>query len=296
MLVSDEENSVGILRMLDCGGNSAFNDINKKMNDTPHSIDVINQIIVENKEQVRETLKKHEFTDEEIENILEHTHCNAPEDFLITSRDMIGKAGVWAHFGSWDFKKAYLSQEHKKMNKDEIIKKFKDDYDIEDSTTMAWINELESFDGQQDRINMWIAPWPGYISGLDRCQNQGDTLVCVFSQGNNQIPITVDFDNNKAFVSTSDGIMVPTKVAFLEGNSFNLIENTNKTLGIGMVLKKEGDNVYAMFMAPELTGSMFTRLFFFDGIGLNSFEKFYDTTDVYGNKIITWKVIWNKEG
>ena len=45
-------------------------------------------------------------------------------------------------------------------------------------------------------------------------------------------------------------------------------------------------------MDPALTGSMFTRLFYFDGAGLDKFEKFNDVTDVTGQRIITWKVKW----
>jgi dolichyl-phosphooligosaccharide-protein glycotransferase len=294
LLTSDENVSRGILRMLDCGGNNAFNEINSKINDTPHSINILNSIIVERKGDAEKILSKHGFSPDEIKNVLRYSHCDAPENFLITSEDMIGKGGVWAHFGSWNFMKSYMSSVISTMPEQEIIKKFKEDYDVPEDVAKGWVDEIKSMKDQEE-INLWIASWPSYYSGLQPCSKENNLSVCVFSQGENKFPFVIDFDKKEAYIPDSDGKVYPKTAAFFDGSSFELVTNSKNTFGIGIVAVKSGNDISAMFMAPELTGSMFTRLFFFDGVGLSSFEKFYDTTTVFGDRVITWKVVWDKE-
>ena len=113
MQTNSEAESVAILRMLDCGSNNAFEEVNKKYQDTEKSQNVISEIILMSKENAKQKLLSLEFTEDETTKILELTHCNPPEDYFITSEDMVGKAGVWAHFGLWDFDKAFIINEVK---------------------------------------------------------------------------------------------------------------------------------------------------------------------------------------
>ena len=45
-------------------------------------------------------------------------------------------------------------------------------------------------------------------------------------------------------------------------------------------------------VTTDLAGSMFTRLFYYDGIGLDNFEMFYENKQVTGGDILVWKVNW----
>lgn len=295
LLTSEENASRGILRMLDCGGNNAFNSINKRMNDTPHSIIILNSIIVQKKGQAGETLRTHGFTPPEIDEILNYSHCTPPENFLITSQDMIGKGGVWSHFGSWNFVKAYLSASILAVPESRIMEKLKKDYDIPEETAKKWVNEIRSLKNENE-INAWIVPWHSYQSGFDSCINKDGIFVCKFSGGDGDIPVILDFGREIAYIPNADGTKGYLKeFAFIEKGGFYSAKNSNYSVNIGVAAIKEGGSVSAAFMAPELAGSMFTRLFFFDGVGLSSFEKFYDTRTVYGERIITWKVRWDKE-
>src|SRR3989344_2014233 len=58
LLTSDERLSVGILRMLDCGGNNAFNELNRKFNDVPKSVALLNQMMVVNRLEAEAMLTK----------------------------------------------------------------------------------------------------------------------------------------------------------------------------------------------------------------------------------------------
>lgn len=292
LLTSDEKTCIGILRMLDCGGNSAVEEINKKMNDTPHSVDIVNKIIILNKTNATGVLMSHGFSEQEAAKVLQYTHCDPPENFLITSEDMIGKSGVWAHFGSWNFKRSYLNGAIKTMPKEEIIKKFAEDYNIPQDQTVKMMNELNSMTSQDD-INAWIAPWPGYYTtGLGRCTNKGNISVCRFSNRDASIDVEVDFEKKEMNIMQEGQVYHPKRAAFVYDNTFYSMTYMKDTIELGVVVEKRGDAVAVLFTSPELAGSMFTRLFFFEGAGLENFDKFYDTTTPYGDRIITWKVKW----
>ena len=286
LLTSDERLSVGILRMLDCGGNNAFNELNRIFNDTPKSVALLNQMMVVNRLEAEAMLTKEGLTQAQAQAVLQYSHCDAPENFLITSEDMVGKAGVWSHFGSWDFNKAYIQAN---LDKPEsyLIGNLSDE-GMPAEKVKQLIREARSLRTEEE-INSWIAPWPNFIAFFQPCQQSGNQTVCVLQQGNQGLPITVDFDRKEAYVSDG-GRKLPALAAFVEGDSFTLTGEA--TINIGIVAVKQGDKVSALYMSPELVGSMFTRLFFFDGAGLTRFQKFYDTTDLYGSRIITWKVVW----
>ena len=61
---------------------------------------------------------------------------------------------------------------------------------------------------------------------------------------------------------------------------------------IGTGVELIDNNLY--IMDENLVGSMFTRLFYRNGEGLQKFEKFHDVTDLTGDRIITWKINWKK--
>ena len=162
---------------------------------------------------------------------------------------------------------------------------------MSESETNQWLTELKSKKSNED-INAWIAPWPGYVGGISSCEKRENETICIFSQQNSQVPIIVDFEKKLAVILKGDIENFLKKTAFVDQNEFYIFENNKTTVDIGAVFFRQGDSVYVMFMSPELVGSMFTRLFFFEGVGLKHFEKFYDTTSAYGDRIITWKVRW----
>jgi len=64
-------------------------------------------------------------------------------------------------------------------------------------------------------------------------------------------------------------------------------------VGVSITLIPKGDNKYdAIILSPQLAKSMFTRMFYLNGHGLKYFDKFSDTRDISGARIIIWKVNW----
>ena len=121
LMSQNESEAVAILRMLDCGSNKAFNTLYEANNDTHLSLKILNQIILMNKKEAEKKLKSFGFNEKQIEKILSFTHCEPPEAYFIASEDMIGKSGVWSHFGSWNFERADIWFNAKKMSQEKAV-------------------------------------------------------------------------------------------------------------------------------------------------------------------------------
>ena len=112
LLTENEDTAIGILRMLNCGQQKAPHVLEDYLDgDTVKAIDVLNKIIISDRSGAREILSEEGLEDDEIKEVLKYTHCDDLIDqYYITSEDMIGKAGVWGHFGSWSFNRAKMWQ------------------------------------------------------------------------------------------------------------------------------------------------------------------------------------------
>jgi hypothetical protein len=113
LLTNNENDAVGVLRMLDCGSNTAFEKLDESIDDIAKSALIIHDIVKMTKEDAKKYLLKY-VDGKKADEVLKYTHCEPPENYYITSDDMIGKSGVWAHFGIWDFNRATIYNTLKK--------------------------------------------------------------------------------------------------------------------------------------------------------------------------------------
>jgi hypothetical protein len=291
LLTDDEDTAIGILRMLDCGAHKAFDEVNNDIKDTAKSTEILYQIFVLDKEEAKNVLLSHDLDEEATTNILDFTHCDPPENYFITSEDMVQKSGVWSHFGSWDFNKAQIyntiSKKEYKENEQSSIDYLSDRFNYSENEAKDIINQVNSLTNSK-AVNDWIAPWPGYASGINGCQKLSDeTFACNIGGGQGLLnTTTMDFSiGTPEGVKHPDFLIYPTEEGLVK-------KEYNDTIGLGMVVMPSGDGFVNLFMSPQLTGSMFTRLFFMEGHGLKHFEKFSDERSVFGSRIIVWKVDW----
>ncbi len=286
LLTDDEDVAVGILRMLDCGSNNAFEVLNKRVNKTYKSVDILYEIIVQDKETARETLTvKYGIPEDVAENVLKYTHCDPPEDFFITSDDMVGKSGVWAHFGSWDFKKATIFNKIKTSKQQTAIDYLKTEFGYSEEDAQSLYFEVSSLDiGRQ--ANDWIAPWPSYGGGPSSCSVSGRKVSC-------QAGFEVDLDTMDATVNTQQGKMYLKSLVYTTLTDVKTKEFNDNTIPYSGVLIPNGAGGYSGLVCdPKVAPSMFTRLYFLKGHGLKHFDPFTYEKSFTGNEIYIWKVDW----
>jgi len=296
LLTDDEELAIGILRMLDCGSKEGFNTVSEFTKDGLESIDIMYEVMPLSRKDARNSLIE-KFNEEKAEKILEKTHCEPPENYFITSDDMIGKSGVWAHFGSWDFNRGLIYNTLKKKeysnDLDKSVEFLQQRFDYSKGDAENLFYEVQSIT-TSSQANNWIAPWPGY-AGTAGCSNiDNQTIGCNVAG----IPLTFNLFTNEAYADSSTGRLHPKLVSFPTNEDIILREYNESVITLqngrqlGIALIKNGESYRAVAMDSDLTGSMFTRMYYQEGIGLKYFKKFSDERSVFGGRIIVWKVDW----
>jgi len=295
LLTSNENESIGILRMLDCGSNNAFEELNKIINNTHTSVNILHKIVALSKDDAIIELSKYGLNGKQINQVLQYTHCNPPEDYFITSEDMVGKAGVWAHFGSWNFERAEIWNK-KSMNKNDLIDFMKADFNYTPEKAEQIYYEVQAIKDETE-ANTWIAAWPSYVAGEASCSIDNSTLVCYNTLSSQTFAIKIDLATMNATIPTQSGDMYPYSLVYPTENGVGEIfytteNNKDKIIPYTIMISNKGNSTFNVVMQPELAKSMFTRLFFMDGHGLEHFELFSAERDITGQNIYVWKVKW----
>lgn len=290
MATNDEQQSVGILRMLDCGSNRAFDKLNDVVNDTPKSIDILDVLVTKERPGAYDMLIDNGLTQSQAEEVLKYSHCDAPENFFITSEDMVGKAGVWSHFGTWDFKRAemYTRVKGKTLAEGTAIlsePKF--------NLTSAQVDQYY-YDIQSQPDNTWITDWPTYLSGVQGCQpvTADGMLICSMNAATGQsFAVQINLtDMDTTIVGTSRKMH---SVVYPYENGTDEVFMDGDTVPMSIVLIPGANGFSAILAQPVLANSIFTRLFYLEGHGLKYFDKFDDRRQVTGGRILVWKIDWN---
>ncbi len=287
LLVSNEKQTVGILRMLNCGQNNAFETLNSYLNKTHVGVDVLNSIVTMSREDAKVVLQEFGLDSAQAEEVLQYTHCVPPTDYFITSEDMIGKAGVWGHFGSWDFRRAEMYEFSSRLSQDVSVARMVSGYNITDAVATQYYQEIQSTPADQ-----WIARWPSYLSGISTCTNSNGMLLCPVDVPQGRVGLQINLTTFNITVGTNQGTAVSPAV-MIYATREGIVEKraTGASFGFGVILLPTGEGSYGVILAdPELATSVFTKLFFFEGHGLSCFSNFDRVRQFTGGKISTWVV------
>ncbi|MDD3263519.1 MAG: STT3 domain-containing protein [Candidatus Nanoarchaeia archaeon] len=306
-----ENESMGILRMLDCSENGAYDYVNEKTNDSIFSINLIEDLIEYNDKNL---IEKHledtgKFTNLEIKEISDLMYCKEyPDAYIIASEDMVGKSGVWARWGSWDFEKAYIYKNRRNLTKEVIMEKFGYD-EVKANKLLLEARALKS----ETDVNYWIAPVISYAQSAS-CQEVeafSEYIVCennVLVNKETQTPYLVIAascsEKDDSFVCqqkkyTKDnrllfnGYLIEEMYSLVGINEDELVEEIyNENNPYSVLFTTSNDGVQSLLMNKELSTSLFTKMFYLGGLGLNNFELSNVQSGMGSGTIYTYKVLW----
>jgi len=286
-MINDEEESIGILRMIDCGQNNAYWSISDRLGDIHSSLKILKKIILLEKEDAEKELLESGFSKDEAEKILGYTHCNPPEAFAIASEDMIGKSGVWSHFGSWNFERSDIWFNTKGKSMEEAVSYMIDKFNYSKEKAEGLYFEIQSLNTPNE-ANAWISPWPGY-GGTVGCSRNNESESSVACSNGFQINLT----NMDIFAVGQQGTVRPKLFAYPVKDGVKIKEFAEGTVSIGFTLVPKSRNSYEIVLSsPELAGSIFTRMFYMNGHGLKHFDLFGHERGLTGTDIYVYKADW----
>ncbi len=302
LLIHDERQNVGILRMLACGGNSAFETLNPlQNNETVKTVKILYTLQVSDRAAAKKILLNKGLNDADSEKVLQYTHCDPPEMFYITSEDMVGKAGVWAHFGSWNFERAYIWNFLRNKPQDEAITYMVTNFNYSKRESEDRFYEVQNILAQppesvQGAANQWAAPWPGY-AGSGSCQTSQSGISCPvqLQQGINTVFEVNKSDYSGTILLPNGQSVMPVGIVYINASRVvnKRYSSPSAQFPYSFVLIPNGANYNFVLASPELAESMFTRTFYLRGHGLRYLKLFTHETSVAGTDIYVWKVDWS---
>ena len=286
LLTNNEAEAVGILRMLNCAQETAPHKLDEFTGDSLRSITILYDIFsIADKNKAYQKYQELGLTKEQAKTMLEYTHCaDLIPNYYITSEDMVGKAGVWGHFGSWDFTKATMYQNTHNLARADAVAYLTTTFNLSEEEADRMYSEIQTTKGDQ-----WIAPWPGYLSSGD-CDTLSYTEIrCAGSAQGGNFAFRIDLNTFNVTLENNPGI-VPTSIVYPTEEGIQETELTGKKTGFSVVLLPDGEKHHFLLTDPSQAASTFTKLFFYEGHGMKCFSKFDDRRQITGDRIVTWKV------
>ena len=278
LLSNDEEESVAILRMLNNGGNRAFEIINQYVTDQLKAVLLLERLLVSDPERAQAILL--DFLPpqaaRQVWEILFVTPGNA--GFVVDS-SMMPKIGAISYLGNWDFAKVYIAQNFNKLEQNKITEHLKNLGGREENEINTFYQEafLLSNKMSDDWLSRTLRFYSDVINGSDRDGTvyYGNGLAYnakeqMFQSNNGQIPRSL-------FMATPEGVVEASP--------------PNPNVPYSVLMYKTDDGYKAVLMDYQLGKSLFARLYFLRGQGLRHFAPAIEVIE--GNNYIRYfKIIW----
>jgi len=297
LLAQSEEEALGILRMLDCGSNSAFDELNSVIRDKKATFQLINKLILIDKKEAADLLGQYITDNAKIDKILKLLYCAPPAYLLID--DSLISIKIITRPANWDFERSDLWQKFNTLKEKDFIlyTQLKSGYSEKKArelyATLKIMDKTDALD--------WIAP-SGHNIYLwrSRAEMEDENLI-IFDNGIvfDKKTFKTYFNDNFSSQMINPGDLVTLGNLIAPGN---LIIATNE--GITENVNKEGDARYTVFLektenskyTASLLDSAFARsllfkLYFLEGRSLKHF-KLVTNEKKNATNIYLYKIIW----
>lgn len=294
LLADSEIKSLGVLRYMSCGRDNVYDNLTKHYDMDPIlALELIDKIMVVNTAEAETLLDEYAVPADIKESVIEFSHCVPPDVYYITSEDMVGKGGVWGHFGSWNFERAKMYNLVHAKDFAEGTQILVEEFGKSEESAQKLYYEISTADP-----NQWISGWPGFVTSSSSCAKRAEDLfLCDINiPGSGQTRLVFnETSHNLGIVAGNNQYVLPTKFSYIDENgNFQIKINKDGEVPYGFSMVPNGNSYSVVMMDPLQVGSMFTRLFYHGGKDLDYFEKFSDRQGIIGGRILVWKINWEQ--
>jgi len=265
-LSQDENEALGILRMLNNSGNEAVEYLEDSGFNLSTSVNIIKDVVKRKRPESKELLKKIFKNIYQVEHLLDLTHRSADPSYILLYNEFVDNNIQLSFIGHWDFKKI------EEINSDpERLK------NIPKPNSREYIDFLWDLAGGSLKYS-------GLLTQISRDANT------ILFQDN----IKIDLDTMKTLISSKKyGTGVPYSIFYLhEGKVIEKISQASN-LPYSVVLSASNGRYNCLLLDRALAKSMLVQLYFFNSKGLKYFEPLEEVSDLTGRTVIkTYKVNW----
>ena len=251
LATSDIAQSKGILQMLGTTGSNASELLCNYTGSNVTAVDALDKTLGKSREDAKSTLiKDYNLTDKQASAVVKQSHPSNPNNVsFVLSSDMIGKAGWWSYFGSWNFDTLNSTNYQYYMASDYVT-----------------INP-------NSEGNITVLNDSGILYNAEVKRGSKVTNTSINTSTTAQMSAYWDKNGSKVDLNGSEynplkaSNLICIEDGYLTGNT-TLDKNGNYTI----YLLGSVNDYTAILMDNKLKDSVFTRLFLLGGIGQDSFE------------------------
>ncbi|MDD5194964.1 MAG: STT3 domain-containing protein [Candidatus Omnitrophica bacterium] len=277
ILSTDENESLGILRMLNNSGNEVFEIIDEYLKNPLRSMLLLESVVALDSGKAKEVLSDF-LPPSAVDKAILLLFDTPPPAYFIVDYSMISKITAISYLGNWNFSKVYMVQNLNKTEKDQIL-----DYLIQLGKNNEEMQQLyqEAFLISRSDLDRWISrPVQFYSDVLHSVEKDG---VVFFNNG-------FIYNSKEQTVHTNDG-KIPRSLFIQDGDSLKEFSYQNANLIFSILIYKENDVYKGVLLDRDLANSLFVKLYFLKGRGLKHFKGHIDVQEG-DNYIGSYKIEW----
>lgn len=308
-----ERESVGILRMLDCGSDAtplpegrygAYGKIRALGRGEIEAYLLVAELAGLDRRDAETHLKRNGFSPEERSDILASTHCMPPEAYLVVSSEQLHARYSWMHLGAWDLRRAYVAFAAPHLPEIDAPALLASRLGYGNDEAVALYEAARKLTSRRER-NRFVSPFRGYLrAGWRPCyaMDAAERMSCPISLWLERAGIALDrfvFDaasvKRSGFRAASGegsaGTAAPGTLVVAGADRLQVVEVPAPAFPeVGVLVDVPNGRI--LIASPAHVGSTLVHLVYLDGRYSNYYEKVAEHTTHRGERVSAWKINW----
>jgi len=310
LLAPNDNQAVGMLRMLDCGSDAtpnpegqlgAYGKLTAQGLDPIAAQSIVLEISGLDLAAARARLARSGLGEAAQTSVLASTHCDAPPAYLILSTIM--EHSKWSELGSWDFRRAYAYQNDRSIPEATAVDDLAARFGMPPADARALVQQVRGLHSDEDAQHFiapvqtlqagWI-PCGSPISGELDCtpdllplSQRAIVAELVYRPTGTTLKIRFVTDERK--VQERDGTPAMVLIA---GDNGIVEQPVDSPTDPDIAVMVEPARSRALIGPSNMIRSTFTRLMMLDGSYSPLFTKVHEATVINGETVTTWKINW----
>ena len=316
LLSETDEESVGLLRMLNCGPDAAplpegergaYATILRTVRDPTTAHAIVIELARRDRATAAAYLADRGFSAKEREAVLATTHCTPSETFLVLSSEL-GRKDSWLRLGQWDLRKAYIAEQAARVPQAAAIADFVTRFGYSEQEAAGLYTQARALPRDDFVIGRpWSAPavWypchPSEHPSILRCplgllDTATDRLLeefafDVFTPGNSRLRYR---DAGSSRTPGAPVTIAPGALRVAESSLTDVDLPTPRYAAIGVLVDTLRWRI--LLGSPPLIRSTLAQLIYLDGRYAPHFEKIEERVSYKADRIITFRVHYPEPG
>ncbi len=267
-LAKNENDALGILRMLNTSANDAADYLQEIGFSLPRTVNILKEITKRNESEARLILNAVIRDQEKVDNIILLTHRRPPPSYLLIYKENVDDHIQFDFIGNWNF------SEIEKINTDRHLLE-----QVPPRNSPEYVDFMWKLAGGQTRFSGPLAPI---------AQTEG---ILYFDEN-----VSINLSTYETHVNSDKyGHGIPYSIFYLNGNTVDEKRLQNSNLSYSIMLTKDGSGYKCILLDRSLAQSLLIQLYYFEGKGMNYLELFSHERELtQDTDIYVFRINWDK--